>query len=153
SQGPRLRLVGRVTVNGPGTLVNQIPLELTGDVINAPLDNQATVIAWGAGNEINGPYTATPGSGLRIEGRNPCDDEFEPPACGDAELTIGRDFTNRGPLLLTNASPDTAYYALLRMPAGTTLTNENEIRAEPGPDNQGGDRFLDVQLRNRGQVR
>lgn len=145
--GPQLKLVGRVTINGPGTLINQIPLELTGDIINAPLENQAEVIAWGAGNQINGLYQATSGSGIRIEGRDPCEAEYGVGACGDAELTIGQNFINNGPFRLT--SIDAIYSAMLIMPANTTLTNDATITAELGT---GGDRILSVELNNRGRV-
>lgn len=148
SQGPRIKFVGQVTVNGPGILVSQIPLELTGDIINADLENQNIVIAWGAGNAINGQYTATPGSGIRIEGRDPCEVEYEAPACGNADLTFGRDFINRGPLTLT--SLDNVYDTSLFMPEGTTLRNEDVITAETGSD---GMRNLGVQMDNRGQIR
>lgn len=151
ANGPRIRLVGRVTVDGPGTLVNQIPLELTGDIINATIDNQSTVTAWGPFNEINGGYGAAPGSGIVIQGRDPCDAEFGPMSCGDADLLIGRDFINNGPIALT--SIEGLYFAQLVMPVGTTLTNVGTITAETGPAGfEFGERLMHVQLANRGRV-
>src|SRR5262249_13985526 len=146
--GPSIKLVGLVTIEGPGLLHIEIPLELTGDVTNARIENFGQIIAWGTGNQINGPYSAGSGAGIRVEGRDPCEAEYGPGACGKADLTIGLDFTNNGPLVLT--SVDNVYSAALVMPEGTTLTNQAEISAQLGT---GGARYLFVQLDNFGAVR
>ncbi len=149
SDGPQLKLIGQVTINGPGLLISQIPLELTGDIINATLENQATVIAWGAGNQINGPYSATAGSGIRIEGRNECAVPYGPGSCRDAELLISQDFMNNGPLTLTSA--DSGWNASLLMPAGRRLTNAHVITAEAGPGTAG-ERTIQAEVHNYWEI-
>ena len=86
--------LSNTTVNGPGTLTNAAgrTLVITSGVMNAPLDNQGALTIRG-GPAINGAFTTSPASLLRVEG-----DAF----FSSAHATFLNGFTNNGTIELTS---------------------------------------------------
>ncbi len=82
-----------VTVDGPGSLVNEVSLSLQNDAFNAnvTLNNTGTVLVLPGTSAINGPFTQA--GTLRLNGNN-----------GDAALVVDQAFTNAGTLELTGTS-------------------------------------------------
>ena len=111
-----------VTVNGPGVLINQASLTLQNDVVNAPLNNQATgtiTVLPGTSN-LNGAVTQA--GTITQNGNN-----------GDAVLVVANGFTNTGTMELTG----TSWEGVLTITAGT-LTNSatGTIQTVAGVDNR-----------------
>ncbi|HKS05042.1 MAG TPA: hypothetical protein VJR92_01915 [Gemmatimonadaceae bacterium] len=130
------------TVSGPGTLTNAAGRTLTLNAstveATAPFVNLGTVVVHG-GSSINGAYTASPGSTLRVEANN---------TFGFATLTVANEFTNGGTIELTSAGG--AFPSTLIVSTGL-LTNAvgGKIISMPGT---GGGRTLNTQLANLGTV-
>ena len=130
------------TVDGPGVITNALgrTLVLNASTINAtaPLVNLGTVIVRG-GSRIDGPYTAPPGSTLRIEGTS---------TYGFATLTVANAFTNAGTIELTS---DAGVFPSTLIVSAGMLTNAvgGKIVSMPG---SGGGRTLNAQLANLGTV-
>ncbi|MEO6068829.1 MAG: hypothetical protein ABIQ41_12720, partial [Gemmatimonadales bacterium] len=80
------------TVTGPGILVNQGTLNLSGSTVNAALDNQGLLVFGGTGSFAGG-LTTVAGSTLRLQGSS---------VSSTANLTVATGFTNLGALELTD---------------------------------------------------
>ena len=125
SSGGQLTLSGSITVEGPGTLINQGTLTLSGDTINAPLNNQGLVLVpstdggyyfAGSSATINGAITTATGSTMRVQ--------------PGSTLNIANGFTNNGTIELDRGTPSGApgssYGSTLNVTAGT-LTNAGTL--------------------------
>ena len=104
-----------VTINGPGTLINQASLTFQDEIVNADLDNEATgtITVLPGTTQLNGAVTQA--GTIVLNGNN-----------GDANLTVANGFTNAGTIDLTG----TSWAGLLNVSAGT-LTN-GARRDDPG---------------------
>jgi uncharacterized repeat protein (TIGR01451 family) len=117
-----------VTINGPGTLINQAFLGLRSDTINAPLNNQGTL--WAELNTaINGALTTAPSSSIHVRGLS---------GVGSATLTVANGFTNNGTIeLLSND----------QVPSNLAVTNGTLANSATGTINTSGDSSDDRELR------
>ncbi len=135
-----------VTVNGPGTLTNDVGRTLTlfFSAINAPLVNNGALIARATGNTIGGSFTTGPGSILRVQGQT---------AFSSGILTIAPAFTNNGTIELTSVvGGDTNANATLNVTGTLTNPAGHTIDVLQGVGAFGGDRFLNAPLDNQGTI-
>ncbi len=120
------------TINGPGTLINQVSLTMINEIVNAPINNQATgtitVLPPGT-TQFNGSVTQA--GAITLNGNN-----------GPAQLTVANGFTNTGTIELTG----TSWAGFLTVSAGT-LTNSSVIQATGGATNQ-----ITATLNNQGTI-
>ncbi len=139
ANGPLLTLSGNVTIAGPGTLINQKEVQLSGDTINAALDNQGMLrVAIGEGSTLNGLLNTTSSSVIRLES------VFQ---VGRSTLTVADGFSNAGLIeLITPAAVDPATLTV----TNGTLTNTGTIRASGS--GTGFARVLDASLDNPGTL-
>lgn len=130
------------TVNGPGLVTNQLgrTMTLQGVTMNAPFDNEGTLVTLGS-NSFTGGLTTGSGSLLRIAGS----------AFGTGQVTMSNGFTNVGGLELTDIDPSFARDALLTVTNGT-LVNATGGSIKSLPGTFGGNRFMRANLSNQGQV-
>ena len=132
-----------LTLSGPGTLTNAVgqTMTLKGVTIGASsaLDNRGTLIA-NSSVTVNGPFTTTSGSTLRLQPDG---------STGFANFTTAGGFTNNGAIELTSLV--SGYSATLAVGGSNTLTNAagSTITSLVGT---GGPRTLDAQLNNLGTV-
>jgi len=77
----------RVTINGPGTFINEGTIRFNGDIMNAAFDNRGTFIAEWSGNQINDGLLTSAGSTIRVEGNG---------IYGTADLSIATSWSNKG---------------------------------------------------------
>ncbi|HYT94074.1 MAG TPA: hypothetical protein VEL76_35490, partial [Gemmataceae bacterium] len=127
------------TLNGPGQLINAATLTITTSTINAPLDNQGTLVNQGS-SAINGNFRSDPASTLQLGNQS----------FGDSVLTFADGFTNRGAIELTE-SAGRGFSDTLRVSAGT-LTNAATGTISSLPGSGGGVRTLAAQLDNQGTL-
>jgi hypothetical protein len=128
--------------NGPGILTNAAgkTLPLHSVVMNAPFDNQGTVITTGA-TTIAGPVNTGPASSIRIQGNG---------TYGSSGLTVSTagGLTNNGTIELTDST--SSYGASLKVSNGALRNAAGAtIDAALGAN---GPRTLDVMLDNQGTV-
>jgi hypothetical protein len=126
-------LSGAVTINGPGVLTNPETLLLTGDIVNADLVNNGTLLVRQS-SALNGALTQGVGSLIRMEGTN-----------GTGQLTVANGFTNTETIELSNVVAD--WGAELVVTTGT-LINQGTISVLAGAG--GGSRTLNAELDNQG---
>ena len=111
-----------VTVDGPGSLVNEVSLSLQNDLVNAnvTLNNTGTgtLLVLPGTSAINGPLTQA--GTLRLNGNN-----------GDAALVVDQAFTNSGTLELTG----TSWSGRLTVTNGA-LTNTGTVQTVAGAANR-----------------
>ncbi|MEX2140377.1 MAG: putative Ig domain-containing protein, partial [Pirellulales bacterium] len=132
---------GAVTVNGPGDLINQASLSLSGDTINADLNNQGTLLVETRGDStINGALTTNGTSIIRVVGNA---------SEGSVNFTVEDGFINNGLIELTSIN-GALHGATLNVTNGTLINAaDGEIRSSVGT---GGTRTLNAQLDNRGSL-
>jgi hypothetical protein len=128
------------TFNGPGSLIDAAgkTLTLTSCTINAPLDNEGTLIVQGT-SAVNGAFTSGTGDTLRVQGN---------PAVGASALTFADGFTNNGTVELTTVGGSSS--ASLAVTNGT-LVNDS-TRTIDVLVGSGGGRTLTAQLDNQGTL-
>ncbi len=120
-----------VTVNGPGTLINNGEVFLTlNDVIESPVDNFGTIHVKFFGNRIRGDYTSEPGSTVDVTGSLSFSKGFvntgtivlNPDVGGGAgSVAVGGTFVN-GPSGIIRSLADSVFAAI----STTSATMENE---------------------------
>ena len=133
-----------LSLNQPSTISPGCSLQLNGGGIDMTTGGYPSLFNQGeirvSGNsQINVPFSNSPGSVIRIEGR---------PGPLDAELTFINSFSNEGSIILSSIgavadSSLTIFYGRLNITANGSLS------IEPG---DGGDRFLNLELDNDGNV-
>jgi hypothetical protein len=126
------------SLGGGGTLVNQGVLTLTSSGLAPALANVGTVHVRGS-SRLAGTLSNSANGRLVIEGS----------ASGTGQLTVANGFVNLGTVQLTNADPSFARDAILTVSNGT-FVNQDTLAILPGTN--GGNRFLQVELDNRGPM-
>lgn len=124
STAPAITLGGTVTINGPGKAVNQSELLLSGDTINADLENVGTLrVAGGPGSVINGQLTTESGSLIRLEAIG---------AGTSAVLSVGSSFMNDGQIELWSDNPAWSDPSIINVSGTLTNSATGSIRAYGG---------------------
>ncbi|MCK6486530.1 MAG: thrombospondin type 3 repeat-containing protein, partial [Phycisphaerae bacterium] len=148
--GVKLTFNGTVTVNGPGTLVNEGALTLTNDTVNAPLTNRGRLVAAGGINNV----IASPAAQFFNEATGSCSSMSvlrveAGPGSSNGTLTVSAGFTNSGTIELIHTGTS-GHTATLNVTTGT-LTNTGIIRALPSAS-ASSQRVLNAQLDNQGTL-
>ncbi len=130
-----------LTLGGTGTLTNAATVNFTSTMVNAALDNQGLLlIKTGLANAINGSFSTTATSTLRVRADN---------SLGPTTLTVANGFINNGLIELTSFN-GAEQPATLIVTSGT-LTNA-ATRTIDILVGTGGARTLNAQLDNQGTI-